>query len=237
MKILVSLVSFIAFFMVVLPGPLYQLNVLELATAFAVIKYGVFVGGAALFLLVIQLIFLRKTVTLASATITIIFTIVAIALPLNMMNKAKSVPPIHDISTDLVNPPKFIAIAPLRADAPNPAAYAGAETAAQQRQAYPELTTLNYAQAKNELVPATIQAMKNLGWEIVNIDASQGIIEATDTTTWFGFKDDVVVRITDEGSQRFIDIRSKSRVGRSDLGTNAQRIHHLIDELNSLLAN
>jgi len=75
-----------------------------------------------------------------------------------------------------------------------------------------------------------------LGWELVNSDASQGIVEATETTTWFGFKDDIVVRIKDEGSQRFVDIRSKSRIGRSDLGKNAERIHTFVDELNAVLA-
>ena len=138
-----------------------------------------------------------------------------------MLNKGKSVPPIHDISTDLVNPPEFVAIAPLRADAPNPVEYAGVEAATQQHAAYPELQTLHYPQSKSELVEATKQAIDNSGWQLVNIDADQGIVEATDRTMWFGFKDDVIVRITDNGSKRLVDIRSKSRVGGSDLGKNA----------------
>ena len=161
--------------------------------------------------------------------------ITAIAIPISMMNSAKNVPPIHDISTDLVNPPEFVAIAPLRADAPNPVEYAGVETATQQRAAYPELQTLRYSQSKSELVGATKQAIDNLGWELVNIDADKGVIEATDTTAWFGFKDDVVVRITDNSSERLVDIRSKSRVGGSDLGKNAERIHKLIEELDRVL--
>ncbi|ALQ07507.1 DUF1499 domain-containing protein [Pseudoalteromonas fuliginea] len=236
MKILVSLVSLIAFLLVVLPGPLYKFGIVELGTAFTGFRFGVYAGGAALVLLLIQIIFMRKTVTFGSAAIAVVFSAVAIAMPLNMMNTAKSVPPIHDISTDLVNPPQFVAIAPLRVDAPNPVAYAGEETAIEQRKAYPELATLSFAQSKTDLLEATEQAVKNLGWELVNTDTSLGLVEATDTTTWFGFKDDVVVRINDEGSERFVDIRSKSRVGRSDLGKNAQRIHTLINELNSLLA-
>ncbi|WP_024610841.1 DUF1499 domain-containing protein [Pseudoalteromonas sp. TB64] len=235
MKILVSLVSLIAFLLVLLPGPLYKFDVVELGTAFAGFKFGVYAGGAALLLLLVQVIFMRKTVTLGSAATAVIFSAIAIAMPLNMMNTAKSVPPIHDISTDLVNPPEFIAIAPLRADASNPVEYAGEETAVQQRKAYPELATLNFAQSKTDLVKATEQAVQNLGWELVNTDISKGIVEATETTAWFGFKDDVVVRINDEGSERFVDIRSKSRVGRSDLGKNAERIHTLIDELNAVL--
>jgi uncharacterized protein (DUF1499 family) len=236
MKLLVSLTSLIAFLLVVLAGPLYKFGIIELGTAFTGFKFGVYAGIAALVLLALQIIVKRKTVTLGSAVVAVAFSAVAIAMPLNMMNKAKSVPPIHDISTDLVNPPEFVAIAPLRADASNPVAYDGIETAEQQRKSYPELQTLTYPQPKSELVAAVEQAVKNLGWELVNTDTSQGIIEATDTTMWFGFKDDVVVRVGDQGSERLVDIRSKSRVGGSDLGKNAERIHTLIDELDTVLA-
>ena len=77
--------------------------------------------------------------------------------------------------------------------------------------------------------------MENLGWELVNSDVNNGIVEATDTTTWFGFKDDVVVRINDKGSKRVVDIRNKSRIGKSHLGKNAQRIKTLIEELNAVV--
>lgn len=235
MKVLVSLVSLSAFLLVALPGPLYKYGVVDLGTAFTGFKFGVFAGIATLILLVLQIIFKRKTVTLGSTIMALLLSTIAIAIPLSMLNKGKSVPPIHDISTDLVNPPEFVAIAPLRADAPNPVEYAGVEVATQQRAAYPELQTLNYTQSKSELVEATKQAIDHLGWQLVNIDADQGIVEATDRTMWFGFKDDVIVRITDNGSKRLVDIRSKSRVGGSDLGKNAERIHKFIEELDSIL--
>ena len=235
MKVLVSLVSLIAFLLVALPGPLYKLGVVDLGTAFTGFKFGVFAGIAALILLALQVIFKRKTVTLGSTVIALLLSAIAIAMPLSMMNKGKSVPPIHDISTDLTNPPNFVAIAPLRADAPNPVEYAGEETAKQQRDAYPDLQTLTYTQSKSELIEATEQAVNNLGWELVNSDANKGIVEATDSTMWFGFKDDVVVRVTDNGNERLLDIRSKSRVGGSDLGKNAERIHDFINELDGVL--
>ncbi|CAN6961697.1 MULTISPECIES: DUF1499 domain-containing protein [Psychrobacter] len=235
MKALVSLVSLIAFLLVALPGPLYKYGIVDLGTAFTGFKFGVFAGIAALILLVLQMIFKRKTVTLGSTVIALLLSAIAIAMPLSMMNKGKSVPPIHDISTDLINPPKFVAIAPLRADAPNPVEYAGAEAAKQQRDAYPDLQTLTYTQSKSELVKATEQAINNLGWDLVNSDVDKGIVEATDSTMWFGFKDDVVVRVTDNGSERLLDIRSKSRVGGSDLGKNAERIHNFINELDKVL--
>lgn len=236
MKVLVSLISLIAFLLVALPGPLYKFGIVDLGTAFTGFKFGVFAGIAALILLALQVIFKRKTVTLGSTVIALLLSAIAIAMPLSMMNKGKSVPPIHDISTDLTNPPKFVAIAPLRADAPNPVEYAGEETAKQQRDAYPDLQTLTYTQSKSELIEATEQAVNNLGWELVNSDANKGIIEATDSTMWFGFKDDVVVRIADSGNERLLDIRSKSRVGGSDLGKNAERIHDFINELDGVLA-
>ena len=86
------------------------------------------------------------------------------------------------------------------------------------------------------MIAASTQAIENLGWELVNIDADKGIVEATDTTAWFGFKDDVVVRITDNENERLVDIRSKSRIGGSDLGKNAARVHKFIDELDNVLA-
>ena len=235
MKVLVSIISLIAFLLVALAGPLYKYGVVELGTAFAGFKFGVYTGIAALVLFALQVILKRKTITIGSAVIAIVCSAIAIIVPISMMSKAKEVPPIHDISTDLVNPPSFVAIAPMRADAPNPVEYAGIEAAEQQREAYPELKTLTYSQSQPELVKATEQAINNLGWELVNTDADKGIIEATDTTAWFGFKDDVVVRVTDNGSERLVDIRSKSRVGGSDLGKNAARIHTLIDELDSVL--
>ncbi|MGM8886691.1 DUF1499 domain-containing protein [Psychrobacter sp. 1U2] len=236
MKIIVLLMSLAAFLLVTLPGPLYKSGIVELGTAFAGFKYAVIAGIAALILLIIQMLFKRKTVTFTSAAVAIIFSLVAIIMPLKMMSTANNVPAIHDVSTDMTTPPEFVAIAPLRADAPNPAAYAGIETARKQREAYPELQTLQYSQPKAELVAAVEQAANNLGWQLVNTDSRSGLIEATDATMWFGFKDDVVVRVEDTGEERLVDIRSKSRMGKSDLGKNAERITAFIKELDAVLS-
>ncbi|MBQ4833129.1 DUF1499 domain-containing protein [Pseudoalteromonas sp. MMG010] len=235
MKALVSIVSFIALLLVTLPGPLYKYQIMELGTAFTGFRYAVFVGAAALILLAVQVIFMRRSVSLIPATLATLFAVIAIAMPLSMMNKAKSVPAIHDISTDVMNPPEFIAIAPLRKDAPNPITYEGADIAAQQLRAYPELKSLKLSQSQEEIISASKKAIAALGWELVNVNVNTGQIEATDTTFWYGFKDDIVIRIEDKAMQRIVDIRSKSRVGRSDLGKNAQRIHAFITELNTSL--
>ena len=239
MKNLVMLVSFIAFLLVALSGPLHRFGLISLGTAFTGFKYGVYVGIAALLLLalliVIQIVSKRKIVTPISVAIVAVFSAVAIIVPVGMLNKGAKAPAIHDISTDLVNPPEFDAVALLRTDASNPITYAGVASAEQQRQAYPELKTLTYSQSKAELIIAIEQATQNLGWALVDADPDTGKVEATDTTTWFGFKDDIVVRVNDIGSKREVDIRSKSRIGASDLGKNAKRIHEFIKELDKVL--
>jgi uncharacterized protein (DUF1499 family) len=70
-----------------------------------------------------------------------------------------------------------------------------------------------------------------MGWDVVAVDAGRGRTEATDTTRWFRFKDDVVVRVTPSGNGARVDVRSKSRVGRSDVGTNARRIRTYLAEV------
>ncbi|MFT6896831.1 MAG: hypothetical protein ACJA13_001235 [Paraglaciecola sp.] len=235
MKFLVSLLSLLAILLVALPGQLYKSGILELGSAFGALRWGVYVGGAALVLILIQLIFMRKSTAWLSTGVASILALIAIAMPLSLMVKAQSVPRIHDISTDLVNPPKFEAIVPLRLDAPNPVAYPGEETAAQQRQAYPELVTQQYTQPVDQVFDAALASVNNLGWELANADKTRGLIEATHTTAWFGFKDDVVIRIAQQDQVSVLDMRSKSRVGQSDLGKNAERIHEFLDNLTSNL--
>ena len=137
---------------------------------------------------------------------------------------AKRVPMIHDISTDLENPPPFVAILARRKDAPNPSAYGGPEVKAKQRAGYPNLGPLTLTVPPDEAFRRALDAARRMGWELVSYNEPEGRIEATDTTFWFGFKDDVVVRVTAFPGGSRIDVRSVSRVGRSDVGTNARRI-------------
>jgi hypothetical protein len=139
-------------------------------------------------------------------------------------NAARSVPPIHNISTDVTDPPTFVAIVALRGEGSNPLAYDAATLAEQQRAAYPWLKTLETANASSASFDKALAALEGMGLEIVNADRGAGILEATATTFWFGFKDDVVVRIRPAGSGSVVDVRSVSRVGQSDLGVNARRI-------------
>ena len=152
---------------------------------------------------------------------------------LNWRQLARSVPPIHDISTDTDNPPQFHDILALRKDAPNPPFYGGPEIAAQQRAAYPDIKPLTLAVPTDKAFDLALAAARAMGWEIVASSPAEGRIEATATTFWFGFKDDVVVRIAPDRQGSRVDVRSVSRVGRSDVGTNARRIRAYLQKLSS----
>ncbi len=145
-------------------------------------------------------------------------------LPWSWLQQAKAVPPIHDITTDLSDPPAFRAILPLRAGAENRADYGGPAVAAAQRQGYPDLKPLALAFSPRVAFEYALTAAKAMGWQVIAADPSEGRIEATASTVWFGFKDDVVVRVRSSATGSRIDVRSVSRVGKSDVGTNARRI-------------
>jgi uncharacterized protein (DUF1499 family) len=228
MKILTLLAGVLALLLLLLSGPLYQAEILGLMNAFFAMRIALILGAVAIVFALIQVIFMRKTISWPVTGIAVLCAAVAIFMPLSMMNKAKSVPPIHDITTDLVNPPRFMAILALRDDAPNPAAYQGEEIASQQREAYPELETQKYPQTTEQVFDAALATVKSMGLEVVTSDKSLGLIEAYDTTTWFGFVDDVVIRIQNSEQMTILDARSKSRVGMSDIGKNAERLNTLI---------
>lgn len=156
---------------------------------------------------------------------------VALVPPMLLYAKAKRVPAIHDITTDFNDPPAFVALAEARKDAPNGIAYGGAAVAAQQRGFYPQVYPVVVKAPPAEAFQKALDAARASGWEVAAIDVAAGRIEATDTTPWFGFKDDIVVRVRPvEGGSR-IDARSMSRVGRSDLGANAERLAEFLAKL------
>lgn len=148
-------------------------------------------------------------------------------IPYYLRTTANAVPPIHDISTDLSNPPQFVRVATVRKPDDHPVAYDGPSVGEQQRKAYPDLVPLVLKAPREKVFAAAQGALASMGLELVEADAAQGRIEATATSLLFGFKDDVVVRIADEFNGTKVDVRSKSRVGRNDFGVNAKRIRAL----------
>ncbi|MFM8354065.1 MAG: DUF1499 domain-containing protein [Gammaproteobacteria bacterium] len=145
---------------------------------------------------------------------------------------AGSVPPIHNISTDVADPPAFNRVVALRGEGSNPLEYDASKLAEAQQTAYPWVKTLDSDLAPLEAVRRARSTLEDMGLEIVGVEEAQGLLEATATTFWFGFKDDVVVRVRPQpdGAGSVIDMRSVSRVGQSDLGANARRIGAFLSE-------
>jgi uncharacterized protein (DUF1499 family) len=196
-------------------------------TGFMVLKGAAYVGIAAAAvslagLIITRPMFLRQVVVFALAGILI--GLLTASIPWSWLRTVKQVPHIHDITTDTENPPTFVAVLPLRKDATNPAEYGGRDIAAQQRKGYPDIVPLRLTAPPDRVFEQALQAAREMGWEIVEAVPGNRRIEATDTTFWFGFKDDVVIRITPEPDGSRVDVRSLSRVGSSDVGTNAKRI-------------
>ncbi len=167
---------------------------------------------------------------LAAGVTGLVLSLIVAGTPLYLWRQVDRVPRIHDISTDTENPPRYVAVLPLRKGAENPTDYS-AEVAAQQKKAYPDI-----APALLDLAPALAlrraeRAARSRGWEIVAVAPGDMRIEATDTTLLFGFKDDIVIRVGAAGSGSRVDVRSMSRVGKSDFGVNAKRIRKFMKQL------
>jgi uncharacterized protein (DUF1499 family) len=150
--------------------------------------------------------------------------------PLYHWRMVEQVPRIHDISTDTANPPRYVDVMPLRKGVENSTDYS-AEVAAQQKKAYPDIAPVRLDAPPAQALQRAEKAARAMGWDIVAVVPADLRIEATDTTLLFGFKDDVVIRIAADGSGSRLDMRSLSRVGRSDFGVNANRIRNFMKQL------
>jgi len=149
----------------------------------------------------------------------------------------ESYPPIHDVSTDLEDIPQYVAVMPLRADAPNTTVYGGSRNmtpernAQLQQEAFPDLVPQYYEESFQAVFDRALAAVDEIGWELVAAVPEEGRIEATATTFWFRFKDDVVIRLREEDGRTRVDARSLSRVGGGDAGTNAKRLRRFFEIL------
>ena len=140
---------------------------------------------------------------------------------------------IHNISTDTQNPPAFVAGLTRRGEHSNPVEFTEA-TAVIQRQHYPDIDTIHSTLTPAEAYARALQIANELGWEVYAEAPDQGRIEAVETTLWFGFKDDVVIRIAaGNNGGSLVDLHSVSRVGKGDVGVNAKRIRKFRELFNA----
>lgn len=145
------------------------------------------------------------------------------------------VPPIHDISTDLEDPPAFETVPELR-DADSNSLELNPEVMEQQLVAYPDIETLHSPRNYGDTYELAKETATALGWKIVRDDPNAGFIEAVDRTAIMDFRDDVVIRVRTGEDDVLVDLRSASRVGVSDLGANAERIRNFGERFRAALS-
>lgn len=213
-----------------------RLGVWDYRTALTTLRWSVYVAAgvgvaalAGLVLAAIRRAGLEATVGAAGLTIAL-----ALVLPVwNLQRAASQLPRIHDITTDTESPPPFVGLLALRQKMPNGAAYGGPRVAKEQQAGYPDIKPALLNLPPAQAFDRALAVAGSMGWEIAATEPAQGRIEATATTFWFGFKDDIVIRITPTPNGSRLDIRSVSRVGLSDIGANAKRIRAFLASLQS----
>lgn len=177
---------------------------------------------------------------MGAALIALLIPALGIGYALYVRQQAQSIPPIHDISTDLVEPPTFSdAVAHARAAVPsgNDLELLGARDSEGraiidlQREAYPDIAAIPTGLGQARAFDIALALAREQGWILGRVDAASGVIEATAESFWYGFVDDIAVRVRADGSGARIDMRSVSRVGMSDLGANAARMRPFLAEL------
>jgi uncharacterized protein (DUF1499 family) len=208
--------------LLMIDGPLYRAHVLGLYAALRIVIPAALLLGAIAVLL--SLVGLARPGGKGMALAGVVLGLIAAGMPAKSIYTAKH-SPIHDVSTDRDNPPQFAAVLPLRAaaKAANSTDY-DAKTAQLQKETYPDIGPLHLDVPPAQAFDRALAAARGAGWEIVANDPAQSRIEATATTFWFGFKDDIVVRVAAEGNGSRLDVRSLSRIGHSDVGANARRV-------------
>ena len=226
--------AILAALLVLLPGPGTRMELWHFRTGFSLMRWGAYLAVVAALLAVVALVLVRgRRRGVLPSVLALGIAAGTFYVPWSLLQKARSLPPIHDITTDTGNPPPLVATLPLREQtgATNPPAYEGDTIAKQQRKAYPDIQPVMLAMSPDSAYGQALRAAREMGWEIVSAERDAGVIEATATTGWWGFKDDVVIRVKPASGIARVDVRSISRVGGSDVGANAARIRAYVSRL------
>ncbi|SKA04551.1 Protein of unknown function [Enhydrobacter aerosaccus] len=213
---------------VAIAGPLHRYLGLDRDIALDVFRYGFYLATGAIALGLATVVPTRpgeRRRGFLAALLALGIGIAAAWAPLSWLMHAYRAPALNDITTDTEDPPKLVVTAKMRQGATNDPAYPGPSAAELQHAIYPDLTPIKLRIAPAEAFKRVDQVAMEMGWDVVARAPSEGRIEAVATSPWFGFQDDISIRIRKDGPDGSrIDIRSKSRTGKSDLGVNAERI-------------
>ncbi len=219
--------------LVVLAGPGNRFGWWHFRRAFDLMQWGAYAGIAAALLGAVAAVLARRGRALTIGAVALLIGFVAFFLPWNWRRGARQYPPIHDITTDFRNPPELAFSRAMRdsVEGMNTWAYEGDSIAAQQRKAYPDIAPVLLAMPLDSAYGVAYRTVRQMGWEVTAASRPERRIEAAATTAWFGFVDDVVVRVTPGSGIARVDVRSVSRVGRGDVGANAKRIREFTARL------
>jgi hypothetical protein len=208
----------------------------EFRTGFTILRWATYAAGAASIVAALALLTLKfagGALWEPRAVVALLLGLVVFAVPYFTVREFRKIPTVADATTNVEDPPEFVALVPVRErTAQNPLVYRREEAAVPQAQYFPDLQTLESVKTPAEIVIAAKTAVEAMGLELVAADPAAGRLEATDTSLWFGFKDDLVLRVRarpDGGT--LIDVRSASRVGRLDGGVNGKRVRKLLLKL------
>ncbi|EQD71550.1 membrane protein containing DUF1499 [mine drainage metagenome] len=277
LTVIAGVLAFVALALTILPGPFYRIRLLSLGMAFQSITDGAYVGILAMAFGLISAaiaLFSHHSRLAMASLIFVIGGLLGFGVPYYWLQKAESVPPIHDITTDPAHPPAFTALLPHLAHIPNTPVYGGGNARARQIEResvigfatrgegrrnpeaalvvkncktwsprclatvqsvyYPDIRPLIFkGRNPTQVYAAALAIMHRRGWTVAFASPGTGRIEAVARTAWFGFKDDVALRIEAVPSGTRVDMRSESRIGLSDIGRNAERVHRFLHALQS----
>jgi uncharacterized protein (DUF1499 family) len=206
------------------------------------LRYAFFAAAAGALVAIVALVLARRQGRLMlQAALALVVGLGFVAYLGAKVRTARSLPPIHDIATNLDDVPQFTRLK-VRADNLENIPDMGkpelkamepeARWKALHRTGYGDIHTVRLATDPAHAIQRAEALAKERGWEVARTDPAAGILEATDTSLFFRFKDDVVVRARSApGGGTLLDMRSISRVGQSDVGVNGQRVRAFLKDM------
>jgi hypothetical protein len=199
-----------------------------------------FIAGGVALVAVGLALFISPRRGIVPALLALAIPAIGIGYAMFVRSAAADIPPIHDITTDYLDPPAFsndvaqARQAVTRAndlDLLNKRAEDGRSFIELQQEAYPDITAVPTGLNSARAYDIALDLAREQSWRMGRADPEGGVIEATAESFWYGFIDDIVIRVRADGTGARVDMRSVSRVGRSDLGANARRMRPYLEEL------
>lgn len=221
-------VTIIAIIGILLAGGGYRQDWWGVAESINLVTTSLALATIALIIFIISIfrIIKGKKRGLFLAILGIVLTLPLAAAGAQMFYKKHTFPMINDITTDTQSPPSYWA-------APVATNYGGASVADQQHESYPDIEPLTISASPQMVYSEVLELMTSRGWDVIGQRPDEGELEAVAHSRLFDFSDDIIVRITPQESGSRVDMRSRSRVGRSDFGVNAARIKAFLTDLAS----